>query len=52
MRRTELVNMIKVVRLLAFPKLFARAYPPPKLAICLCFVTAIVERDPQPLLFF
>ena len=52
MHRTELVNMIKIVRLWGFPDLYARVYPLPKTAVSHCFVTIDVARDPQALLFF
>ena len=52
MHRTELVNMIKVVRLLPFPELFARAYPLPKSAIFHCLIAMKDARDSQNLLLF
>lgn len=45
MHRTELVNMIKVVRLLGFLELFARADPLPKSAVSHGFITMRVARD-------
>lgn len=47
MRRTELVNMIKVVRLLGFPEL--SAYLLPRSAISHCFVTTVFGGDSQTL---
>lgn len=38
MHRTELVNMIKVVRLLGFPALFVEAGTLPQYAVSHCFV--------------
>lgn len=46
MHRTELGNMIKIVRLLIALKSFARAFPLLKSAMSHCIVTVIVAGGP------